>query len=421
MEEKRKESAMNSKDFGSGQPKSVIMSRLGRGLGALIPPAPTQPLPKPVSKPFPDQAVDRTADGKAQTGLGQVVGASEVVGGVGVGGATTAAGATAAAGASGATRIAGVNDSTNSAPPSAPSRSTSQPESVQRSTGNTPSITVASGIAVVDLNISFIARNTRQPREKFDDRTISSLADSIRQHGLLQPIVVRKLPVPVRGKTYELIAGERRLRAFESLGKSHIPAIARDANEAQSAVFALIENVQREDLNPLERSKALQRLIIDFSWTQQQAAEKVGLDRATVANLLRLNDLDPFSAGCVREGRLTQGHAKALLAIDNVQARRVIAERALHDEWSVRQIEREVQRVKSASGLVALTASAPARRPSAQIGDLEKRLGMHLGSRVRLKKGRKSGTGTLSIQFFSLDQFDGILQKIGFNPNSLID
>ena len=413
MEEKRKESAMNSKDLGSGQSKSAIMSRLGRGLGALIPPAPIQPLPKPVSKPFAGRAMDGAVDGKTQTGLGQVVGTSEVVGG--------AAGATGAASTSGVTRIAGANDLPNSAPPSASPRTTIPPESVQRSTGNTPSITTASGIAVVDLNISFIARNARQPREKFDDRAIASLADSIRQHGLLQPIIVRKLLVPVRGKTYELIAGERRLRAFESLGKSHIPAIARDANEAQSAVFALIENVQREDLNPLERSKALQRLITDFSWTQQQAAEKVGLDRATVANLLRLNDLDPFSAGCVREGRLTQGHAKALLAIDNLQARRVIAERALHDEWSVRQIEREVQRVKSASGLVALTASAPARRPSAQIGDLEKRLGMHLGSRVRLKKGRKLGTGTLSIQFFSLDQFDGILQKMGFDSNNLSD
>ena len=209
------------------------------------------------------------------------------------------------------------------------------------------------------------------------------------------------------------------MRAFESLGRTAIPSITRDADEAQSAIFALIENVQREDLNPLERSKALQRLITEFSWTQQQAAEKVGLDRATVANLLRLNDLDPFSAGCVREGRLSQGHAKALLAIDNLPARRAIAEKALHDEWSVRQIEREVQRVKAVSGLTSAQAPPPPRRGSAQVGDLERRVGLHIGSKVKIKKGRKAGTGTLTIQFFTLDQFDGILQKMGFDPNNL--
>jgi ParB family chromosome partitioning protein len=293
-------------------------------------------------------------------------------------------------------------------------------QSIERSTGNIPVATqTISGTAVVEISISFIARNSRQPREKFDDRAIQSLAESIRQHGLLQPVVIRKLRIPHGGKTHELIAGERRLRAFESLERITIPSITRDADEAQSAVFALIENVQREDLNPLERSKALQRLITEFSWTQQQAAEKVGLDRATVANLLRLNDLDPFSAGCVREGRLSQGHAKALLAIDNLPARRAIAEKALHDEWSVRQIEREVQRVRAASGLTSAQVPPPPRRGSAQVGDLERRVGLHIGSKVKIKKGRKAGTGTLTIQFFTLDQFDGILQKMGFDPNNL--
>ncbi len=290
----------------------------------------------------------------------------------------------------------------------------------ERSTGNIAVKPAGSTITmVVEMELSFISRNSRQPREKFDERAIKSLAESIRQHGLLQPIVVRKLRIPVGGKTHELIAGERRLRAFELLGRTTVPAITRDADEAQSAVFALIENVQREDLNPLERATALQRLITEFSWTQQQAAEKVGLDRATVANLLRLNDLDPFSAGCVREGRLTQGHAKALLAIENVQARRALGERALHDEWSVRQLEREVQRVKSATSLESPSIPNPTRRGAAQVGDLERRLGSHIGSKVRIRKGRKSGSGTLSIDFYSLDQFDGILNKLGFDPNSL--
>ena len=381
MQENRKDSASNSQSSPTTSGKQVPTSRLGRGLGSLIPAAPQQPF-KPVALPVTKPEIEKSL-------------------------------------------------STVSAPVKVPSAISAplaiqSPEpnpkiqSIERSTGNIPVVTPSTPTtAVVEINISFIARNSRQPREKFDDRAIQSLAESIRQHGLLQPVVIRKLRIPHGGKTHELIAGERRLRAFESLGRITIPSITRDADEAQSAVFALIENVQREDLNPLERSKALQRLITEFSWTQQQAAEKVGLDRATVANLLRLNDLDPFSAGCVREGRLSQGHAKALLAIDNIQARRAIAEKALHDEWSVRQIEREVQRVKTVSGLTPAQAPSPPRRGSAQVGDLERRVGLHMGSKVKIKKGRKAGTGTLTIQFFTLDQFDGILQKMGFDPNNL--
>ncbi len=365
-----------SSDHSTAKPpaRPSVVSRLGRGLGSLIPAAPSQQTNQPTSQQTssPNRAPVAPPPPTART----------------------------------------------QAEPQADKRHLPQPQ--ERSTGNTPPLpSTKHSTGVEELSISFIARNARQPREKFDDRAIQSLADSIRQHGLLQPVVVRKLRLPIGGKTHELIAGERRLRAFEALGKKEIPAILRDADESQSAVFALIENVQREDLNPLERAKALQRLISDFSWTQQQAAEKVGLDRASVANLLRLNDLDPFCAGCVREGRLAQGHAKALLALENIQVRRSVAEKSLHDEWSVRQLEREVQRLKTASGLSAPPPVAIPRKGSAQIGDLEKRLGNHLGSKVRIKKGRKLGTGKLSIEFYSLDQFDGILQKLGFDPNSL--
>lgn len=381
MKENRTDSASNSQSSTLATGKQVPTSRLGRGLGSLIPAAPQQPFQPvalPVTKPESDKSPS-TASAQVEMPIALNV-------------------------------------------PLAIQSPLTNPtiQTIERSTGNIPVASPAiPTTAVVEMNISFIARNSRQPREKFDDRAIQSLAESIRQHGLLQPVVIRKLRIPHGGKTHELIAGERRLRAFESLGRTAIPSITREADEAQSAVFALIENVQREDLNPLERSKALQRLITEFSWTQQQAAEKVGLDRATVANLLRLNDLDPFSAGCVREGRLSQGHAKALLAIDNLPARRVIAEKALHDEWSVRQIEREVQRIKAASGLASAQAPPPPRRGSAQVGDLERRVGLHIGSKVKIKKGRKAGTGSLTIQFFTLDQFDGILQKMGFDPNNL--
>jgi len=291
----------------------------------------------------------------------------------------------------------------------------------ERSTGNTATADLGDGAAVVEIPISLIARNSRQPRERFDERAIAQLADSIRLHGLLQPITVRRLSAPRGGKTFELIAGERRLRAFESLQRTAIPAIGRVADDSQSATMALIENIQREDLNPMERAKGLERLIGEFGWTQQQAGERVGLDRATIANLLRLNELDQFTSACVRDGRLTQGHAKALLSIDTPQLRRSLAERALHDEWSVRQLEREVQRAKSAAGAPISSAPSTTRKASVPISDLERRLGVFLGTKVAIRKGRKSGSGSMTIQFFSLDQFDGLLNRLGFDPNSLSD
>jgi ParB family chromosome partitioning protein len=274
---------------------------------------------------------------------------------------------------------------------------------------------------VQEIQIALIDRNTRQPRERFEDRAIAQLADSINLHGLLQPITIRKMAAPRGGKTYELIAGERRLRAFEVLKRSTVPALLRVADDSQSATLALIENIQREDLNPMERAKGLEKLIGEFGWTQQQAAERVGLDRATIANLLRLNDLDSFSSSCVRDGRLSQGHAKALLSIDNQQVRRALAERALHEEWSVRQLEREVQRAKSVSGNPSIPIVQSARKASVPITDLERRLGVFLGTKVSIRKGRKSGSGSMTIKFFSLDQFDGIINRLGFDPHSLSD
>ncbi len=274
---------------------------------------------------------------------------------------------------------------------------------------------------VIELPISQVARNARQPRERFDDRALAALAESIERNGLLQPVVVRRLSVPRGTLRFELIAGERRLRAFEKLSKTSIPALVRDVDEAASGVLALIENVQREDLNPIERATALKRLQADFGWTQQQAAERVGLERATVANLLRLTELDPFVSGCVREGRLSQGHAKALLALEDSHVRRTVAERSMHDEWSVRQVEREVQRLKRAGAGAVPTAVPVKTRATVPVTDLEKRLGSFLGTRVSISKGKKLGTGRLTIEFYSLDQFDGLMTRFGFDPNNLRD
>lgn len=382
------------------QPKASVVSRLGRGLGSLIPAAPSA---QTVRTNRGNESAESAAGnpGSARSG-------SEVI-------QTKVSGSSAGAGSSPVSSSAGRSSESSRGTATADTNLTQAGSG--RSTGNI----VGATEVVQEIQIALIARNTRQPRERFDDRAIAQLADSINLHGLLQPITIRKLAAPRGGKTYELIAGERRLRAFEVLKRSTVPALLRVADDSQSATLALIENIQREDLNPMERAKGLEKLIGEFGWTQQQAAERVGLDRATIANLLRLNDLDSFSSSCVRDGRLSQGHAKALLSIDNQQVRRALAERALHEEWSVRQLEREVQRAKSVSGNPSIPIVQSARKASVPITDLERRLGVFLGTKVSIRKGRKSGSGSMTIKFFSLDQFDGIINRLGFDPHSLSD
>jgi len=393
MAENSKSTNTSQSDLKTGQSKPGVVSRLGRGLGALIPAG-------PIGQP---SQVDRGDKNHVPSGFDSKPGriGTEI-------NPTRESVRTNSPTTQGSAMIGSVAAGIGSSQPKTAS---------DRSTGNVD----APSQIIQEIQISLIARNTRQPRERFDDKAILQLASSINLHGLLQPIAVRKLPAPRGGKTFELIAGERRLRAFEALKRPTVPALIREADDSQSATLALIENIQREDLNPMERAKGLERLIVEFGWTQQQAGERVGLDRATIANLLRLNDLDSFSSSCVRDGRLSQGHAKALLSMDDPQLRRALAERALHDEWSVRQLEREVQRTKSLSGTPTVPIAPAIRRASVPITDLERRLGVFLGTKVSIRKGRKSGSGSMTIKFFSLDQFDGILNRLGFDPNNLSD
>ena len=285
----------------------------------------------------------------------------------------------------------------------------------QRSTWN-----VQSDQAVINIPIARIQRNPRQPRERFDDSALRALADSIRQDGLLQPIVVRAsraITGPSGVQMYELVAGERRLRAFTLLGRSSIPALVHKVDDKTSAVLALIENVQREDLNPMERAHGLQKLMHEFSFSQQDLATRVGLDRSTVANLLRLNDLDPHTASALREGAITTGHAKALLGLSDVATRRALVSRVISDGLSVRELEREVRQATSASAPGGTGNRLPpsSRVISAQVADLERRIATHLGTEVQLKTGRKPGSGAITIRFGSHSQFEGLMDRIGFD------
>ena len=264
---------------------------------------------------------------------------------------------------------------------------------------------------LVLLALDQLRPNPRQPRQDFEPAAIASLAESIRTAGLMQPIVVRA----GGDGAFEIIAGERRWRAARQLGLLTIPAIVRDVDDQTAAEWALIENIQRADLNPIERSAGLRRLIDDFGLTHQELGERVGLDRATVSNLLRLADLDPFSRDAVRTGKLTQGHAKALLAISRLDLRQTLAAASISGEWSVRELERRVRQTVEPVPERASYAEGAPLRSSAHLEDLERRLSEHLGSRVNIQLGRKRGSGRILIDFYSLDQFDGILAKLGFS------
>ena len=272
------------------------------------------------------------------------------------------------------------------------------------------------GRIVLRIPVGAIRPNARQPRTDFDPTAIVELANSIRSAGLLQPVVVR--PVIGDKSAYELIAGERRLRACKQLGWSEIPAIVMNATDQNAGVWALIENVHRADLNPMDRALSLKELASEFKLTHEALAEQVGLDRSSVTNLLRLADVDETTAGLLRKGLLSQGHAKALLAVANLKTRTTLAESTVRGEWSVRALEREVQRVSSAPQS-DVPRGTPATRRRSNIDALERKLSQALGTDVTIQTGRKPNTGKLQIAFYSLEQFEGIVSSLGLKSNQL--
>jgi ParB family chromosome partitioning protein len=261
------------------------------------------------------------------------------------------------------------------------------------------------------LDPSMIEASPHQPREYFDQEAIEKLAASIKASGLIQPIVVRRI-----GHRIELVAGERRLRASKLAGLPQIPAIVRQLSERQTAEWALVENLQREDLNPLERARGLRRLIDEFSLTHQQAAEAVGMERASVSNLLRLLDLDETTASLVARGTLGQGHAKVLLSVSDLTLRSELCQAIVARNWSVRRLEVEVRRLLAPPSMSAPTATISRERGrTQQIDKLERELSEHLGTRVQISLSRQEGQGRLLIDFHSLEHFDDLMDRFGFN------
>ncbi len=282
-------------------------------------------------------------------------------------------------------------------------------------------ISVAPRHAVLSLSLNAIAPNPNQPRKLFDAGSLEQLAASIRADGLIQPIVVRQKPG--EAGRYELVAGERRLRAAQIAGLQAIPAIVRELTDRQSTEWALIENLQREDLNPIDRAEAFAQLVDRYQLSHDAIAQRVGQDRSSISNFLRLLSLPRDAQDLVRNGLLSFGKARALLGLPDLAAQRALAIRAVKENWSARQVEAAVRAAATEGGGGAGGgddsagdggAAARAANPRlAHLADLQEQIGRQLGTKVKLTQAKKKGAGTLAIAFYSNEQFEELLGKLG--------
>ncbi|MGA9334959.1 MAG: ParB/RepB/Spo0J family partition protein [Rudaea sp.] len=254
------------------------------------------------------------------------------------------------------------------------------------------------------IDVGRIQPGKYQPRKNIDNERLRELTASIKAQGVIQPIVVRL----IGAQRFEIIAGERRWRAAQLAGLSEIPAVVRDVHDQAVVAMALIENIQREDLTPLEEAHALQRLITEFKHTHQQVADAIGRSRAAVSNLLRLLDLPAPLKELLEQHKLEMGHARALLTLEPKLAIG-LARRAVEHGWSVRELE---DAVRNAQTTPKGKAKAPAKAArDADIVALERELAEKLAARVNIQHGR-GGRGKLVVNYHSLDELEGILERI---------
>ncbi|MEN5209225.1 ParB/RepB/Spo0J family partition protein [Stenotrophomonas terrae] len=251
-----------------------------------------------------------------------------------------------------------------------------------------------------------------QPRRDMDEGKLAELAESIKAQGIIQPILVRQ----IEGGRYEIIAGERRWRASRLAGLDEVPAVVRELEDRTVIAMALIENIQREDLNPLEEAEALARLVSEFSLTHAEAAQAVGRSRASVSNLLRLIDLPIGVRVLLETRRLEMGHARALLTLAPELATK-LAEEAAEQGWSVREVEHRAQQFAAGKVPGARKAKPSPTAPQADIASLETELSESLGAKVAISHGR-GGKGKLVIHYTDLDTLDGVLERLRVRQNS---
>ncbi len=246
--------------------------------------------------------------------------------------------------------------------------------------------------------IEEIKPNPHQPRKNFVDEQLKELVDSIREKGILQPLIVRR-----KSEGFELIAGERRWRAAQKAGMKEVPIIIKDVSESEMLELSLIENIQREDLNPIEEAEAFKGLMEQFQLTQEEISQKVGKDRATIANTIRLLKLPPEIKQSLTDGKITMGHARAFLSLEGTDKQRLLLKKLLSSDLSVRQIENLVRRLRS--------KHSPARKkPHSDWTSLIEELQRTLGTKVKIVGKRHRGR--IEIEYFSPDELDRIIELL---------
>jgi ParB family chromosome partitioning protein len=275
---------------------------------------------------------------------------------------------------------------------------------------NTASVTgAATNDGLKSIPVDLLQRGQYQPRVDMRQDSLEDLANSIRAQGVVQPIVIRPISKSGNTQRYEIVAGERRWRAAQLAELQEIPAVVRDVADEDAIAMSLIENIQREDLNPLEESRALDRLIREFNLTHAEAADAVGRSRAAVSNLLRLQELSDKVKPMLEERKLDMGHARALLSISDAMQQHDAARQVVRQGMSVRETERLVKRMLDSKG--AAPKATTSNSGNSDIRRLEMQVSDKLGAKVRVEHGKK-GAGKLVIAYNSLDELDGILKHI---------
>ena len=267
-------------------------------------------------------------------------------------------------------------------------------------TATAPAQSVAGGPLQVDIDL--IDPSPFQPRTRFAEAALEELAQSIRASGIIQPLVVRKI-----GPRYQLIAGERRWRAAQGAQLLRVPVVVREVSDEQALELTLVENIQREDLNPIEQARAFDRLMEEFHLTQDEVASRTGKDRATVANSIRLLSLEEPLRNWIEEGKLTAGHGRALLAIEDRKLRSDLAQKASRGKLTVRQLERMATRRGRSRASHALAMPLDPNRQAA-LEELQR----HIGTRVTLQMPTKGRPGQLSLEFYDEEQLNGLYERL---------
>lgn len=275
---------------------------------------------------------------------------------------------------------------------------------LKTNTGQLKQTVVENATGINRIPVDEIEANPKQPRRDFDETALNELAESIKHHDIIQPVTVSKLP----SGRYRLISGERRLRAAKIAGITDIPAYIRQANDAQLLELALLENLQREDLNAMEVSLSYKRMMDELDYTQEQVAERMGKDRSTVSNFIRLLKLPPDIQLAVRSGELSMGHARALINVDTVDKQLYIFKEIKDKGLSVRQTEALVRNLYKENGAVKKTAKS--HMPPA-FQRIEDKLASHFSTRVKLRHSR-NGSGQIIIDYYSTEELNKVLRQM---------